>query len=289
MTARWIAVVGCVAFGACATGQAPTGGAWGFCAPPEALPVAWREDPAPARASRVEQIAALLGVSDELRETRTEQPADEPWARTGRVVMLERLEVTRTILEATVAELDCERERAVQIASSLHARKERSTLRFTISSIVMGAATTIASSVLAGANASVWSQEVVALSGGAITAGLAVMPLFDHPTVELQHERNILADVWLGPREPSTIPPVVWAYLTRPAFSNERRTSIRANVVARWKAYELQGVAFDPALLFGTRGRYDAATLDLRAAMLDQIKAEVRLMNQDLATLGATP
>jgi hypothetical protein len=265
----------CAALSACASGPA-TASAWGFCAPPEELPVAWQEDPAPGDASRGEQIAALLGVSDEVR-----QPDSTP----ARVVVLERVALTRTVLDATVAELDCERERTLQIAAVLHAKQERTTTRFTIASIVVGAATAGVSGVLVSADTNPSSQGLVAVGGGALTAGLALLPLFEHPQVELAHERNVLADVRLGPRVSRSFPPVVWAYLTRPTFSNEQARSIRENVVARWKEHDLRRDGVDLAALFGARGLYDAPALDLRAAMLAQVKAELRLMNQDLATL----
>jgi hypothetical protein len=282
----WVA--GCVALGACAGQlQSPEkAGAWGFCAPPEAPPRAMPEDPVPRQASRGERIAALLGISDEIREARA---AREGQALAARMVVLEQVELTRTVLEATVAELDCESERSSQLASYLQSRKDRWTTRFTIASVVVGAATTIASGVLVGTNSGVISQEVVAVSGGALAAGLALVPLFDHPRLEIKHPRNPLADVWLGPRVSSTFPEVVWAYLTRPEFSNSQAQSIRANVVARWKEYQRHGTDVDVGLQFGAGGRYDATNLTLRTAMLEQIKAEVRLMNQDLATLVAAP
>jgi hypothetical protein len=270
--------VACAGLGACASSPTAKTG-WGFCAPPEALSVPWREDPLPRGASRGEQAAALLGVSDEIRQ------AADPKDERARVVVLERLALTRTVLEATVAELDCERERSLQLASLLHAKKERSTTRFTIGSIVVGAATAIAGGFLAAADTSPTSQGLVAIAGGAVTTGLALVPLFDHPQVELEHERNVLADVWAGPRESRLFPAVVWAYLTRPEFSNGQATSIRENVVARWKEHDLQRRDVDLATLFGTHGLYDAQALDLRAGMLGQVKAEVRLMNQALAPL----
>ena len=285
-SAAWlvrIAVAGGISLGGCASRQVPKG-AWGYCAPPEPPPMAWTEDPLPRHASRAARIAALLGVSDEVREAQGQGSA----AQTARVVLLERVEVTRTILEATVAELECERERSRQLASHLEARTERWTTRFTISSILVGAATTIASGLLL-SNTSTLPQEVVAVGGGALTGGLALVSLSSHPRIEIKHERNALADVWLGPRVPSTFPLVVWAYLARPEFSNEQAESIRAHVVARWKEVQVEGDALDVALLFGAGGWYDADSLNLRAAMLDQVEAEVRLMNQDLATLVAGP
>ena len=56
----------------------------------------------------------------------------------------------------------------------------------------------------------------------------------------------------------------------------------------RWKTF--QDIKDDPAavaLLFGAGGRYDADMLRTRATMLDEVKAEVDLMNQDIAAMAA--
>jgi hypothetical protein len=80
----------------------------------------------------------------------------------------------------------------------------------------------------------------------------------------------------------------VWAYLSRPDFSNDGQRAIREHIVERWRAAE--GVGDDPVvahLVFGGGGQYDAETLRLRAAMLSEIAAEVDLASQDIAALAA--
>ena len=223
-------------------------------APP---PMSWREDPVPSHASRAERIAALLGVSDEVRQARGQGSG----AQTAQLILLERVEVTRTVLEATVAELECERERSQQLASHLEARQERWTTRFTISSIVVGAATTITAGLLLRSNTDWLSQAVVGVSGGALTGGLALVPLFAHPRIEIEHQRNALADVWFGPQVPSTFPLVVWAYLTRPGVLRTNRRSRSASTSSRAGRRSSHGRrrARSSTLLFGPGGWYDAA------------------------------
>src|SRR5262249_37843343 len=110
--------------------------------------------------------------------------------------------------------------------------------------------------------------------------------LFVGAKTEYHHERNLLADVWNGPESSTLYPEFLWAFLTRPGFSNGEEESIRDHIVATWRAYHT--AANEPALarlLFGEGGRYDADALDLRATLLEQVKAHVGLASQDIAAL----
>jgi hypothetical protein len=82
--------------------------------------------------------------------------------------------------------------------------------------------------------------------------------------------------------------PVVWAYLSRREFSNEQRASIRDKIVERWHRYQgLEQEPDDTSALFGAGGRYDADLLQTRAQMLDEVRAEVDLLSQDLESLAS--
>ncbi len=258
----------------------------GYCAPPAAPVQPWREDAGTPGNSRVTRVAALLGVSQDLAQART-GPRES--ALVARLHVFERLEAARALVDATVAELDCEGERTSQLASYLEDRERRSALLYTASSIVAGAATGTASAFLAGAHRSDALQEGVAAGGGALTAGLGLVPLFQHLRAEFSHPRNMLTDVWNGPAESSVFPPLVWAYLSRPEFSNAQSKPIRERIVERWQRYEaLAEDASAGALILGAGGVYDVDLLRRRADMLDQLKAEVDLMNQDLAELATS-
>ena len=165
------------------------------------------------------------------------------------------------------------------------ADREASTTRYlTVASLVAASLTGIASGILMADNASSGSQAAVGISGASVTGGLGFAALVVHPSIDFHHERNLLADVWQGPRVSTLYPPVVWAYLSRPEFSNDGLSPIRTKIVKRWRAF---GDLDDERakLLFGTGGSYHADTLHARSAMLDQVKAEVELLNQELAVL----
>jgi hypothetical protein len=79
--------------------------------------------------------------------------------------------------------------------------------------------------------------------------------------------------------------------LTNKAFSNRGENSVAHNTRLRWQRYgELVAPASkegqrQQALLFGSGGQYSADELTVRADMLNELQASVRLMNQDLQGL----
>ncbi len=253
----------------------------GFCAPPvqTSLPTP-PEPPPPAGAPEVEQIAALVG----LRSVLGERPRSEG----SRLLALERMELARLEIAATGAELECERERAEQAADAVSRTKSGQAEALTIASILAGAATSSASVLLSTRNASEVTQDAVAIGGGAVTAGLALGSLWVHPTVPLRTPRNLLAPLWEAADPSGLYPPLVWAYLSHPEFSNDRRQSIRDHLVERWRREGgLDRDTSTARLLFGAGGDYDVDALRTRAQLLDEVLAEVHLESQDLASLAA--
>jgi hypothetical protein len=252
----------------------------GYCAPPSSVRSFAADPTPPGPVSREELTAALLG----LHALFVEAPRDDA----ARLRIATRLEEARILVASTRAELDCAEESARQLADYLTRSASTITQATTIASIVTAAATGIVSTFLSVNEAPAHAQEGFAIGGGVVVAGLGAASLSVHPRATVPHERNLLADVWTGPKESAAYPPVVWGYLTQPALSNEQRVSIREKIVGRWRG--LRGIGDDPrtaALLFGSGGPYDAETLRTRAAMLADVKAEVDLMNQDLAALAA--
>jgi hypothetical protein len=267
----------------CAPHLAPTGS---YCAPP--VRAAWTivEDPAPPPdVGRVERLAAILGLRDVVRERRK---AEGPLPVELRLRAFERIEMAQAAIDATSAELDCESERADQAAEYLTRSGAGHVQRLTIASVVVAAGTSIAGVLLSTNNARAGVQDAVAISGGALTAALGIGSLYVHPTIQFMHPHNVLDDVWRGPTVSAMYPVPVWAYLSRPEFSNDQKQPIREHIVARWRTFEtLKNDPSTIALLFGAGGKYDAESLHARAAMLDQVQAEVNLENQDLAALAA--
>jgi hypothetical protein len=275
---RLLAMALCLGEMACVTDR-PFGGA-AYCAPPTEVTFAFASDPSPpSGASREERTAALLGLRDVLSQSGVGEGS--------RVRALERIALARLAIGATVAELRCESARAKLAADAVARAQAQAVQGMTIASIGASAATAIAAVFLATHNARATLQEGVTVGGGTVTAAFALGSLAVHPRAPFAHARNLLVDVWQGPQTSRTYPPFVWAYLSRPEFSNDGHRSIREGIVERWVRFE--GLGEDSALValvLGEGGHYDADGLRTRAVMLDEIAAEVELASQDVEALA---
>jgi hypothetical protein len=226
-------------------------------------------------------VAALVGLGG-VTAPQVAQSTD------ARLRVVERISLAGIIVGATVAELDCESERARQAADYLARGQAGGVQGLTVGSIAAATLTGIAGVFLSTKGASALAQDTTAVSGGAVAAGLSFASLYVHAQATYDHQRNLLADVWLGPAVSATYPELVWAYLNRPAFSNTRTQAIRRRIIERWKQFHQVEDAATAAVLFGSGGAYDVDALRLRGAMLDEVKAEVELTRQDLAALAAS-
>jgi hypothetical protein len=253
----------------------------GYCAPPTTASLAlYDEDaPLPQGASRDAQLASLLGLRDANSEGAA-MPSD------ARARVVERVALATLAIDATSAELECESERAVEAADYVTRKQTYDVQGLTIGSIAAATITGVLSVLLSTHNASSTTQDTTAISGGAVTGGLGIATFFVHPQMRFDHPRNLLTDVWRGARVSTTYPAIVWAYLSRPAFSNKGDAGIREKIVKRWVTlHEVQDG--DAPLLFGTGGTYDADALRERAALLNDVKTEVELAHQDILAFAA--
>ncbi len=245
---------------------------------------------------RILLIANAVGILPALQKLQqTQRAAREPVDLATEVALLKqrqailaRVAMAGSAVSSVAAELDCEGERADQMANHLANLDDRRTQRINALSIVIGA--------LGGVGATIADnrkdQYTFGIGGGLVAAGLGLLTLAqDGYTEEFQHPRNLLADVWNERPASTDWPPGVWYFLINPAFSNQGRTSIAHNARLRWQRYQaLAEPDTDPgrrtvALLFGDGGSYNAEQLALRANMLNELQSSVRLINQELLAL----
>jgi hypothetical protein len=230
-------------------------------------------------------VANATGVLKFLKE-QEQQPFHSPawWQLHQRI--LTRLFLISTQIESIAAELDCEGERADQIAEFMTQSENQKVKRLTIASIVSGAVGGIGNAVLSSHAASVTAAVV----GGSLSAALGLRALFSERKVSYLHSRNLLRDIWIQPSTSAIYPPSIWYMLSNKFFSNEQLFPIAVNMKNRWIAFE----AIKPhnkksdervELLFGSGGKYSADDLRARSRMLNQVQASVKLMNQDLQEL----
>ncbi|GAB2591192.1 hypothetical protein [Spirosoma areae] len=194
-----------------------------------------------------------------------------------------RLVVASAQIASVVAELNCEGERASRLATYLDQRDAGRIRLLTIISVVIGASTTVATTLLPDGNA----LKVTGIGGGALGAGFGGLGAFSsNRAVKLIHLRNLLTDVWLQNEHSSDYPPFVWNMLNDKLFSYSGQNSISYNTRRRWQEYVLMDSA-DKAqdLYFGGGGMYKSDDLHVRVEMLNQLQSSVLSINQDLCSL----
>ena len=278
-----------------------------YCVPP----VAYRYDPATAPLPNIGPlldsaltarfprrsllVANAAGALPQLRELVRLEEADQKAPApvhalavlTQRQRIATRLQLLSVAIASVAAELDCEGERADQVAGYLTARANSRSQRLTVLSIGVGAASGIGTTV----SSDQATQYIFGIGGGLLTAGLGLLTLSSHRTVPYGHPRNLLADVWQETSTSAVYPPGVWYLLTEKAFSNRGENSVAHNTRLRWQRYgelnapESRAGRQQQALFFGAGGRYQADDLTVRANMLNELQASVRLLNQELQGL----
>jgi hypothetical protein len=232
------------------------------------------------------QLQTLLALQAAARQQ--PGPATELAVLRQRQAIAGQVALVSSTVASLAAELDCEGERADQVAGFLKAEDERRTQRLNVLSIGVGAASGIGTTVVENRP----GQYAFGIGGGLLAAGLGLLTLSQAGhTAEFAHPRNLLAEVWAERPSSEVFPPSVWYLLSEPAFSNGGQTSIAHNTRQRWQHYgqlarpeSKQGQAL-AALLFGPGGQYSADQLTVRANMLNELQAAVRLLNQELQGL----
>ena len=231
------------------------------------------------------QFQALLTL--EAGAGRQPGPATELAVLRQRQRILTRINLLSATLANVAAELDCEGERADQVGGYLRQQDSRRVQRLNVLSFISGGISS-AGTVIVG---STGGQYGFGVGGGLLAAWLGLRTLRGGGTANFAHPRNALADVWSGQSTSGVFPPSAWYMLSNPAFSNKDERSTIENTRRRWQTY---GQLAQPgskagraqlALFFGTGGLYSADQLRLRADMLNELQAAVRLFSRELQEL----
>lgn len=198
-----------------------------------------------------------------------------------------RLAEVRTEIASIAAELDCEGERAEQLASYMSEKENARVNKLTVASITTGALSGVAAIFIKSPHTS----DVVAVTGGLGSATLGLFSLTSSRKTHYMHPRNLLTDIWNEPETSSYYPPAIWFILTHKEFSNSQQYSICHNIRKRWREYNELGSIKATAnsgqihLLFGSGGIYTSDLLETRSDMLNQLQAAIRLLDQDILQL----
>ncbi len=200
----------------------------------------------------------------------------------------ERISLAGIEIFSTLAEIECEQDRALAMQNFINNEISKKVKRRTIISILAGAVTTVLGSTLTLKEA---DQEYVemSVSGGAVVSAVyAFMTLNVNYQAEFMHQRNYLADIWNNPKQPSTFAPMVWHFLTRELEKTDKKDVVRDKIVKKWIELEFLDQSdgekhkIETALYFGKGGKYDVNTIAIRVLMLDFLETEISEMKQEL-------
>lgn len=202
-----------------------------------------------------------------------------------------RLMSASLAVAAAAAEMDCEEERADQVATYLAGLEARAETRLTVAAIAIGSAGGIVSGVLLTEGRDDNAVDAIGVATGIAEIGLGAAILLNKRKVRFMHPRNALREVWEGPARSALLPPAVWAYLNqRPADG----PSLRERLVDSWTSLgQVEGASGhrrrqDGAadIYFGDGGRYTSEQLSNRANMHDQLESYINLMQRDILRLA---
>ena len=203
----------------------------------------------------------------------------------------ERINISFLEISAVASEMDCEEERADQIATYLMEKENDAETKLTVGAIVAGAAGAIAAGILLTREDAGNTPEFIGIGAGLTEATLGVLILLNKRKIEFYHPRNALKDIWEAPETSTVFPQSVWYYLNYEKPDGTTK-SIRQQLIDNWLGFGQFASTKEKnkekvcALFFGEGGRYTADQLTHRAKMYDQIEAQINLIKQDLKLLA---
>lgn len=205
--------------------------------------------------------------------------------------IIQKINISSLEISSVTSELDCEEERADQIANFLIGKAEEREKNLVIGSIVVGAVGAITTEGLNNSSSMGKSGSYVAIGTALIEATLGILMLTNNKKVSFSHERNTLGEIWYGPPTSKTLPPSIWYYLNY-KDSNKRKESLRELLIEHWATFgqiekkNKKNIQNSDEIYFGMGGKYSSEQLKNRADMYDQIEAYINLMKQDLKLLS---
>ena len=240
------------------------------------------------------QIAQVIGVQDLVAQIPLLEKDASQNVEGARLRLLElRQELSDQLLLAlfdassVAAELECEKGRAEALAAGLDEIQNDVQQRRTVIALLSDATAGLLSGIFlfGGSEVLAGAADVV---GNILQGSYGYAALGGQQQHELMQQRNLLQEVWEGPKQSSMFPASVWRFLNWPQ-NGERLPSRRDVIVQEWKKRlgepGSEKESHRKELFFGEGGVYTVPELRHRAEMLDRLKASVRLMNQDLNLL----
>src|SRR5699024_6167427 len=145
-----------------------------------------------------------------------------------------RINLASLEISAVTAELDCEEERADQLASFLRNKEEKKETMLTVGSIILGALSAIVTGVLITDKNEGNASDIIGVGVGLADATIGVMMLLNETKIMYHHKRNVLREIWLATETSSIYPPSIWYYLNQ---HESNKPSLREQLIESWKKF----------------------------------------------------
>ncbi len=236
-------------------------------------------------------ILDMLSVYVNLYKLQKQNPATEDRLAVVEILQKinQRINIASLEISAIASEMDCEEERADQIATYLKAKEDETETKLTVGAIIIGASGAIATGLLIN-NGN--TADYIGIGMGITEATLGLLILLNKGTVTFHHPRNALREIWEGRDTSEVFSAQVWYYLNYFNPDKPDHPSLRYQIIERWMNFGQIAEAKTKKkrklmeMYFGDGGKYTAEQLTNRANMLDQLEAHINLMKQDLKGLA---
>lgn len=229
-----------------------------------------------------------LGLTKEIKELQILKSSTTVNAEIRKLTINNK--VNRTLLlalsdiNAAAAELDCEAERVDQVAGYIDNINASRSNKLVVGSIALGAVASIAGALITNNNV----NNAVGITGGVLGGGLGFFTLNPKgKKIEFFHPHNLLRNVWTENDSDQSFSPFIWYMLSEKKFSNDGNSSLLHNLKTRWIDYQFDGIENqgNQSVIFSDGGIYFADDLHSRAAMINQLQAVIRSINQSINNL----
>lgn len=237
------------------------------------------------------KTANIIGVTPLIKDwsALTNSSASETKKLALRQKIVEKITLSNLEVSASLAYIDCEGERTDQLRDRLQRHETKRIEQLTLASIIVGAGTVVTAGALAVGGAAT-AGNIVSIVGGTSEAGLSVYAFRNREIGEINHQTNMLKEVWDGPGDQSHFPQVVWRYLNSPT-NTDSKTTVRESLKDEWRSHELLGKPDSEiqqrrmVQMFSDGSEYTLDDLRAREGMQDLLEARISMFNQRLARL----
>jgi hypothetical protein len=248
---------------------------------------------------RARNISISAGAMKALNEFTKIEPKAMAGSDSAKLALLfvrqqidERLNLAVLDISSVLAEVECEKDRAIQLRTHLMHVTNKHVKVLNIGSIVVGAVATVVSSVISlyKPNDNLLIQSV-SIAGATVGGYLALKQIFISRKAYFNHPRNHLRDIWQNSSRPTTFPPNVWHFLTKQYIVDGKSMTGRQMLIKQF--IDIGAMAKTnkrdntnrASLFFGNGGYYTVNTLTDRINMLELLETEINLMKYDLKRL----